>query len=468
MRLKIAIIICSLFIMALIPMVEKNFGATVVMKRWSQLSWDDFQGIRRPFSAYAAVISSNIFLEYDSISERHAAYAAQNNQLSWVMRDLYNPDYALNHEQRHFDISEIHSRMLNQQLDSLEEGDDPELLLETHRMLLNFMQSRFDNETDHGLRIDIQRSWEYKIDSMLQHYEEHNGYVTEYYSGAKTYFPSSPEYEELVNDEGLAKAYYLDKYDMRLSTTVLQRPDWSDVEFNALSKYSLPADSVVLLSFERIGSEYGQMIKATAMDTVNGHRQLSRYYFQKPNLYWLYAAYPLDRTDTAGYELIADSFFNSFSIVNTDKYFLSKIEDSYKIGVSAIGPEVGANDKAQDECIRYMYSMPYGFFRGPIYNTAGDMLLAHDVMRHEDSALSNNLLVIDSKLFMGETFERDQLILIPSQQLSSDPHWASFGYFLREDTSSVCFNYYNQMIFIDPGISNSAESHVEKDIDLDL
>src|SRR5687767_15101092 len=114
LKVKTSIAVGAVCIIVLIPLLENNFFAPVKIKRWGELSWDDFQGIPPPFSSYAASITSAVYLEYDSSQSRYRAYAGQNNIRSWVK--LNRPDRQpalLNHEQYHFNITELHARMLN-------------------------------------------------------------------------------------------------------------------------------------------------------------------------------------------------------------------------------------------------------------------------------------------------------------------------------------------------------------------
>jgi hypothetical protein len=422
------------------------------MKRWGELTWNDFLGIPKPFSAWGAVISSNIYLEYDSVRKFYSAFAAQNNQQSWVIRKLRNDDYSLNHEQYHFNISEIHARILDQRLDS-SEGGDASALLASQRMRLKYMQNQYDDKTRHGLRVDMQRRLEYKIDSMLQHYSKNPSYVVENYSGAKSYFPCPPEYVEMIMNNDVIKFYHLDKYDMQLSTLIALYPNWPDVDLRQITESDFLKDLTILQAFEKSESKFGQLVKAVTLDTLRNVKQLKWYFKKDPYVYQIYGSYPLESKDTVGYELIANSFFNAFRIENTDDYFLSKVHGQYQINTSSLKPNAKIEIVAGDECMTYLTSKPYGFFRGPIYNEEGNMLFAYDAIQHEDSLLLRNIIVLDNKLFSSNPSYGDQILFVPRHQIPEDPYWASFGYFLKEDTSEVCFKYYNQMIFIDPSPS---------------
>src|SRR5688572_18826003 len=106
LKVKIGVSLFSIFIIIIIPLLQSNFNATATIKRWSKLSWTDFKGIPRPFTQSGAAISSDILLEYDSGSSQFIAYAGQNNMRSWTEMDTL-AIYGLNHEQYHFNITEL-------------------------------------------------------------------------------------------------------------------------------------------------------------------------------------------------------------------------------------------------------------------------------------------------------------------------------------------------------------------------
>ena len=110
-KAKVGLSIFSISILILIPLLESNFNAPVTIKRWGNLTWDDFKGFPIPFSGYGAVISSKVYLEFDSSKSQYVAFAGQHNINSWT-KDT--SAYGLNHEQYHFNITEIHARLLNE------------------------------------------------------------------------------------------------------------------------------------------------------------------------------------------------------------------------------------------------------------------------------------------------------------------------------------------------------------------
>src|SRR5688572_26018608 len=111
---KIALSVFSISIIALIPLLESNFNTPVTIKRWGRLEWEDFQGLVPFFPSYDAHISCSVYLDYNAKDSSFYAYAGQNNVRSWVkLDDNVDRSYLLNHEQYHFNITELHARRMN-------------------------------------------------------------------------------------------------------------------------------------------------------------------------------------------------------------------------------------------------------------------------------------------------------------------------------------------------------------------
>ena len=194
LKIRVGIAAFATFIVILIPLLENNFFAPVTITRWGKVSWDDFQGIPQPFSSYEAGISSAIYLEYDSIRGRYIAYAGQNNVQSWAKRSQEEQEYLLNHEQYHFNITQLHASKLN---DYIEENPDGGLQLYLLRLGsinidLRRMQRRYDDEANHSLVYNKQRGWEFHIDSLLMLQQ---GWLTDHFSGAQVYLTQPRNYD---------------------------------------------------------------------------------------------------------------------------------------------------------------------------------------------------------------------------------------------------------------------------------
>lgn len=85
---------------------------------------------------------------------------------------LDNPDEALNHEKRHFDICEIYARKIRKALIStrFDRGSfNEELSYLFKKMVKEYReeQTRYDKETKHSIDKEQQKKWDAKIDSRL-------------------------------------------------------------------------------------------------------------------------------------------------------------------------------------------------------------------------------------------------------------------------------------------------------------
>ncbi len=101
-----------------------------------------------------------------------------NPSESWVVKGKAT-DYLLNHEQRHFDISELHARILRKRYEKMngmglrefiEAGHGPDIQQiydQTFNELLK-MQDAYDEETEHSIKTKEQEIWDAKIDAELE------------------------------------------------------------------------------------------------------------------------------------------------------------------------------------------------------------------------------------------------------------------------------------------------------------
>lgn len=319
LRAQIAISGVSIVILVLIPLVQSKFLAPVTIKRWGKISWSDFRGIYPPFTRYDAQIHSNIYLEYDSTLQRYHAYAGMSDIGSWVKSDDPGQNYLLNHEQYHFDISEFHARMLDKYI-----AENPDEKVSSYfsklgviRVDLDIMQGQYDRETDHGVRIDRQRKWEYKIDSLLT---LEDGWITEDSSGAKIYFPHKPTGAQGWTSGIYFRAFHIDRYTMFLSMACY----YTDTMTN----------KTLLDNVRSISMESGQRLKAFSVDTTTvfkaytttedttHHTSHYLWVYRHSILYQIKTQHSNNVDDTVGYSQITKSFINSFRIITPDSQAL--------------------------------------------------------------------------------------------------------------------------------------------------
>jgi hypothetical protein len=143
-----------------------------------QLTWDDFRAEPRRGSHYAAEVFTSFAYEGKSsvkdgiitINLSVKSYVLKTS--SWARADAKNA-YALNHEQRHFDITKLVAERFKRaiQPDSLTVEDYNSLIqyqfIESFREM-NRMQKQYDGETNHSLNQAAQEQWNQKIDAELR------------------------------------------------------------------------------------------------------------------------------------------------------------------------------------------------------------------------------------------------------------------------------------------------------------
>ncbi len=140
------------------------------------LSWDDFKGQPNGRGGFVASTSSGMSQSYVI-----AGNGVLNKKETYVKAHFY-PEYSwyrakdttallLKHEQTHFDITEIHARILNARIQSYnftsnskEEVKDLYEQVEKERRA---MQKAFDKETNHSIHRDIEKKWEARIARLL-------------------------------------------------------------------------------------------------------------------------------------------------------------------------------------------------------------------------------------------------------------------------------------------------------------
>ncbi|WP_020601962.1 hypothetical protein [Spirosoma spitsbergense] len=143
-----------------------------------KLTWTDFKAEPRRGSHYAAEVFTSFAYEGKSsvqngvIQLNLTAKAYMLKTSSWGRPDARNA-YALNHEQRHFDIVKIIVERFKRKIhpDSLTLDDYNSItqyqFIESFREM-NRMQRQYDDETTHSINQAAQERWNQKIDEELR------------------------------------------------------------------------------------------------------------------------------------------------------------------------------------------------------------------------------------------------------------------------------------------------------------
>ena len=141
------------------------------------LTWTDFKA--RPTSdRLAALTSSTIDAKVGCVDYQFSAQvrAVFTPSESWVRNLAQASPALLRHEQLHFDLTEIHARLLRQKLNVVKldcEKLQPAFGNLTKMAFLTWQrdEARYDQETNHGLNAARQQAWDQQIQQRLTQLE---------------------------------------------------------------------------------------------------------------------------------------------------------------------------------------------------------------------------------------------------------------------------------------------------------
>ncbi len=175
--MKFIVVILFLASSYLVPTIDTDKIA------WSEsrkLTWSDFRAKSASGVDYVASTSSGISFSYsyklvdDRINYKYEVESNFYPEESW-----YNPQYAssyiLKHEQTHFDISELHARLLRKKISETNFSKnikaEIEGIYQKVESLRRNMQNQFDSESEHSKNTEMEYRWEAFIEQQLKEYE---------------------------------------------------------------------------------------------------------------------------------------------------------------------------------------------------------------------------------------------------------------------------------------------------------
>ena len=149
---------------------------------WSttRLTWDDFKGKMKRSAPYDAV----------TLSAVSNSFSGDNTTLTFETKALFYPKGSkkkakkqnhklLNHEQGHFDLTELFARKLRK---SIQEkrfrsynsiGKDIDKLYNKNNTAWRKMQNLYDKQTNHSANETEQADWDAKIHNLLEDYKDY-------------------------------------------------------------------------------------------------------------------------------------------------------------------------------------------------------------------------------------------------------------------------------------------------------
>ncbi|UOE47296.1 DUF922 domain-containing protein [Mucilaginibacter sp. SMC90] len=155
---------------------EQPEGDTIYYSAKRPLSWNDFQEKAHGGKYIAEVLPGFGYTEQVEVVKsvvivKISMRVFLPKSAAWVKPEGRN-SYALNHEQRHFDIVAIVVRHFKEALTAMKlpadnyDGYINVQYLDSYREM-NQLQEQYDNETNHGMNQYYQQEWNRKIDGLL-------------------------------------------------------------------------------------------------------------------------------------------------------------------------------------------------------------------------------------------------------------------------------------------------------------
>ena len=144
-----------------------------------QLTWEDFKGVPANAGTFVASTNSGISFSY-SIGNRNGEYrfdyTVRSNfypNQSWYLPESAS-EYILKHEQTHFDISELHARILRKRLAEVVPSEnvkaEVDYIYAEIEKERRAMQSAYDEQSDHSKIREAEYQWWEYVAAELQRY----------------------------------------------------------------------------------------------------------------------------------------------------------------------------------------------------------------------------------------------------------------------------------------------------------
>jgi hypothetical protein len=139
---------------------------------WSQnIKWNYFKGEidKNPDEWAARIYSSTVWRINKAYNYPPAvSIAKMDMKKSWSVKKHQN-DYLLNHEQGHFNVTEIHRRLAMDSIKSLDliKSHDIDSIIFYFASKKAELQKVYDKESDHGVITESQKKWDKLISNKL-------------------------------------------------------------------------------------------------------------------------------------------------------------------------------------------------------------------------------------------------------------------------------------------------------------
>jgi len=144
------------------------------------LTWDDFKGTADAGSKFYALTNSGIYYQVQQESWTQFAVSVEtffDPKQSWQKKNQVT-DHLLQHEQLHFNIHELYSRLFIKSMIEAEFNDEKMVFIRIRELYARALQDAqdfsnlYDKETNHSVNKVEQMVWNKKVNALLEETKE--------------------------------------------------------------------------------------------------------------------------------------------------------------------------------------------------------------------------------------------------------------------------------------------------------
>ncbi|HKC66950.1 MAG TPA: DUF922 domain-containing protein [Bacteroidia bacterium] len=166
--------IYAILLLTLLSFTQSDKANLIPWSKDYKLQWADFTG--KPAGSLKALTSSSINFETKKADAGGITLLINTyfiKDKSWRQKD-FTDDFVLQHEQTHFDITEVYARKLRKKLSEAKYTDIKKAMPEIQKTYNEIFsesrayQKKYDEETNHSINKDVQIKWNKKVADELQ------------------------------------------------------------------------------------------------------------------------------------------------------------------------------------------------------------------------------------------------------------------------------------------------------------
>jgi len=177
--MKNSLLILIIIVPILLNAQTKIKGERITWSKERMLTSEDFKAKPKKVGMVAAL--ANVSIDPVVINQtlqgmQLTVTALFNTSLSWMKEEAKGEAYVLNHEQGHFNIFEIFARKCRKELTEAKLTNKnaakkiPEIVEKNLQQAYKY-QDKYDEQTQHSLKVEKQEEWNKKIAAELKELE---------------------------------------------------------------------------------------------------------------------------------------------------------------------------------------------------------------------------------------------------------------------------------------------------------